>query len=78
MSDYINYIVSAVITALVGVVVAFIRIVLTNQKEIALLQSEIKDRDNRREEDRQFWRELKDDVKEIKRDILDLYKKHDN
>ena len=55
MSDYINYIVSAVITTLVGVVVAFIRIVLTNQKEIALLQSEIKDRDARREEDRQFW-----------------------
>lgn len=76
MIDYINYIMSAVITALVGVAVAFIRIVLTNQKEIALLKTEIKDRDQRREEDRQFWREIKDDLKEVKRDILDLYKKH--
>lgn len=75
MGEYINNTITAIITALIGVVLAFIRIVLTNQKEIALLKSEISDRDKRREEDRQFWRELKDDVKEVKRDILDLYKK---
>ena len=39
-----------------------------------MLQQEIEARDKRREEDRTVWKELKDDVKEIKRDILDLYK----
>jgi hypothetical protein len=47
---------------------------LTNQKQIALLQEEISSRDVRREEDRSMWKELKEDVKEIKRDILDVYK----
>jgi hypothetical protein len=47
---------------------------LTNQKQIALLQEEISTRDVRREEDRSMWKELKEDVKEIKRDILDVYK----
>jgi hypothetical protein len=47
---------------------------LTNQKQIALLQEEISSRDVRREEDRTVWKELKDDVKELKRDILDIYK----
>lgn len=71
-------IVNTIIIAVVGVVTSactwLVRTVLTNQKQIALLQEEICTRDERREEDRTMWRELKDDVKEIKRDILDIYK----
>jgi len=71
-------IINTIIVSVVGTVTAactwLVRTVLTNQKQIALLQEEISTRDERREEDRTMWRELKDDVKEIKRDILDIYK----
>lgn len=74
MSDYLNEIIMAGISALVGAVGWLVRTVLTNQKQIALLQNEIRDRDKRRDEDRQLLRELKEDVHEVKRDILELYK----
>ena len=52
-----------------------VRRVLTNEKQIALLQLEIKDRDVRRQEDREIMNEIKTDLKEVKRDIIDLYKR---
>lgn len=52
-----------------------VRRVLTNEKQIALLQVEIKDRDVRRQEDREIMNEIKTDLKEVKRDIIDLYKR---
>ena len=71
-------IINTIIVSVVGTVTAactwLVRTVLTNQKQIALLQEEICTRDERREEDRTMWKELKEDVKEIKRDILDVYK----
>jgi len=71
-------IINTIVVSVVGTVTAactwLVRTVLTNQKQIALLQEEISTRDERREEDRTMWKELKDDVREIKRDILDIYK----
>ena len=71
-------IINTIIVSVVGTVTAactwLVRTVLTNQKQIALLQEEICTRDERREEDRTMCKELKEDVKEIKRDILDVYK----
>jgi len=52
-----------------------VRRVLTNEKQIALLQVEIKDRDIRRQEDREIMNEIKTDLKDVKRDIIDLYKR---
>lgn len=74
MADYLNELIMAGISALVGAVGWLVRTVLTNQKQIALLQNEIRDRDKRRDEDRQLLRELKVDVHEVKRDILELYR----
>jgi uncharacterized membrane protein (DUF106 family) len=71
-----NTVIVAVVGAVTTAVTWLVRTVLTNQKQIALLQEEISSRDTRREEDRSMWKELKDDVKEIKRDILDIYKKN--
>lgn len=71
-----NTVIVAVVGAVTTAVTWLVRTVLTNQKQIALLQEEISTRDARREEDRSMWKELKDDVKEIKRDILDIYKKN--
>jgi len=54
-----------------------VRRVLTNEKQIALLQNEIQERDKRRCEDREIMNEIKTDLKEVKRDILDIYKTKD-
>jgi len=71
-----NTVIVAVVSTVTAACTWLVRTVLTNQKQIALLQEEISTRDTRREEDRSMWKELKDDVKEIKRDILDIYKKN--
>jgi len=75
MNDYITQIVGTVIVALSSGLTWLVRTVLTNQKQMTLLKQEISERDVRRQEDRELMKELKDDVKEIKRDILDIYKK---
>jgi len=74
MHDYLTSIVSGFLLGCLGFVGWVARVILTNQRAIALLQKEINDRDSQRTEDRAVWQELKDDVKEIKRDILDIYK----
>ena len=76
LDKYMTIIFGFVLTTTTGFITWLVRTVLTNQKQIALLQEEISSRDVRREEDRTVWKELKDDVKELKRDILDIYKKN--
>lgn len=76
LDKYLATIIGFILTTVAGFITWLVRTVLTNQKQIALLQEEISSRDVRREEDRSMWKELKDDVKEIKRDILDIYKNH--
>lgn len=73
--NYVEYIVAGVVSSMFAGVTWLIRRVLTNEKQIALLQSEIRDRDTRRQEDREIMNEIKTDLKEVKRDILDLYKR---
>lgn len=69
-------IIGAVVVAIVSAVGWLIRTVLTNNKAIALLQSEIKDRDKRRDEDRQILIQFRDDfkseMKETREDIEDI------
>lgn len=72
--DYLNQVIGSLIAAFVAGITWLIRRVLTNEKQIALLQSEIKDRDVRRQEDREIMQEIKADLKDVKRDIIDLYK----
>lgn len=76
--DFINYIVGGVIAAIFGGISWLVRRVLTNQEEIALLKSEIAARDIRRQEDREIMQEIKTDLKEVKRDIIELYKRDEN
>ena len=73
--DYINYIVGGLISSIFAGITWLVRRVLTNEKQIALLQQEIKDRDIRRQEDREIMQEIKSDMKEVKRDIIELYKR---
>lgn len=50
-----------------------VRRVLTNQRQIEMLQSEIKHRDRLRNEDREAVKEVRDDVKALRRDIQDMF-----
>lgn len=76
--DYINYIIGGVISSIFAGITWAIRRVLTNEKQIALLQNEIRERDVRRQEDREIMQEIKSDLKEVKRDIIELYKSQPN
>jgi len=73
--EFINYVLGAVISILVGGITWLIKNVLTNKEEIALLKAEIRQRQDLRAEDREIMQEIKSDLKEVKRDILDLYKR---
>jgi hypothetical protein len=75
--NYLEYIIGGAIAAIFSGISWLIRRVLTNEKQIALLQTEIISRDERRNEDREIMRDIQSDLKEVKRDILDLYKKND-
>lgn len=75
--NYFEYVIGSLVAAVFSGITWLIRRVLTNEKQIALLQSEIVARDERRNEDREIMRSIQNDVKEVKRDILDLYKKND-
>ena len=73
--NYLDYVVGAAVSSIFAGVTWLIRRVLTNEKQIALLQSEIRDRDVRRQEDREIMQEINSDLIEVKRDIIDLYKR---
>jgi hypothetical protein len=75
--NYFEYIVGGLVAAVFSGISWLVRRVLTNEKQIELLQREIISRDARREEDREIMRDIQSDLKEVKRDILDLYKKND-
>lgn len=72
-----NSVISAVTVAVVGSATWFIRYVLTNQKvydkKIALLEADLKRRDEQRQEDRHDVKEVKDDVRYIKDVLLKEY-----
>lgn len=76
LDQLINSLVGAVILAVTTAMTWLVRTVLTNQKQIAMLQEEISSRDGQRQEDREVWKELKDDVKDLRKEILDIHKKN--
>ena len=72
--EYLEYIIASAIAAIFSGISWLIRRVLTNEKQIDLLHNEIKERDIRRQEDREIMNEIKTDLKEVKRDVIELYK----
>jgi hypothetical protein len=67
-------IVSTIVATVVGAVAWLIRRVLTNQRQIELLEREIKHRDELRQADRAALSEVRDDVKEIRKAIMGVSK----
>lgn len=74
LGDYFTEIVTTGISMVIGGFTWLVRTVLTNQRQIDLLQQEIRSRDSQRKEDRQVLMEVQKDVKEVKRDIMELYR----
>jgi hypothetical protein len=74
MSDYIQTIYIASISAFFGACTWVVKNLLTNKEEIRLLQAEIAARDKRREEDREILLGLKKDIEEVRSEILEIYK----
>lgn len=68
-------VVTAVVLAIGSGLTWLIRRVLTNQKQIELLQSEIRHRDQMRREDRDAVKEIKDDVKALRSDIQSMFRR---
>jgi hypothetical protein len=76
---YVEEFLTYIVVAAAGGVVWLFRTVFTNQKQIAMLQEDIKSRDKRRDDDREILlelkSELKNETKEIRGDIEDLRSK---
>lgn len=81
LNDWYHEIVATVVGFVATGLTVLVRKVLTNERKIALLQQEISSRENRKDsqraEDRQVWHELKEELKEIRRDVLHIYSKND-
>lgn len=67
----------ALITTVGGGIMWMIRRVFTLQKMVELLQSEIRHRDEMRKADREAVKEIKDDVKALRSEIRDLFRRHE-
>ena len=70
----LGVVIASIITAVVSAIAWTVRKILTNEKQIQLMHNEIRQRDIRRQEDREVMNEIKADLKEVKRDVIELYK----
>jgi len=73
----LGIVIASIITTVVSAIAWAVRKILTNEKQIQMMHNEIRQRDIRRQEDREIMNEIKTDLKEVKRDVVELYKKHD-
>jgi len=66
LGDGLSAIISSVVASCFAAGIWLVRRVLTNEKQIALLEAELKSRHAQREEDRQDVKELKSDIRYIR------------
>lgn len=72
----LGVVIASIITAVVSAIAWAVRKILTNEKQIQLMHNEIRERDIRRQEDREIMNEIKTDLKEVKQEVVELYKKY--
>lgn len=73
LDDFIFWAVTSVITGIAAGGLWFIRVVLTNQKQIELMRTEFKHRDQLRAEDREDMAEIKAVVNKIQDHLIGGY-----
>ena len=72
----LGIVIASIITVVVSAIGWAVRKILTNEKQIQLMHNEIRERDIRRQEDREIMNEIKTDLKEVKQEVVELYKKY--
>jgi len=72
----LGIVIASIITVVVSAIGWAVRKILTNEKQIQLMHNEIRERDIRRQEDREIMNEIKTDLKEVKLEVVELYKKY--
>ena len=65
----------AAVTSIGGGILWLVRRVLTNQKQIEMLQAEIRHRDSLRQIDRAAVQEIKEDVKAMRVEIRSMFRR---
>jgi|GEM_PF-5821145 len=70
-----NVVTWIVVTA-AGGAVWLVRRVFTNQKQLEMMQAELRQREEMRQRDRDDLQEVKRDVKEINKHVLTLFQNH--
>ena len=76
MTEWLEKLSTGIALAVVGAIGGFmtwvVRRLLTNQKEIEILRSELQARDTLRQESRKAFEETQKDIRELRRDIHSL------
>ena len=70
-----NALIVGAVSTVIGGILWLVRRVLTNQRQIELLQSEIRHRDSIRQIDRAAVQEIKEDVKAMRVEIKELFRR---
>jgi hypothetical protein len=73
MDQWVDKIIAGAIATVFASITWLVRTVLTNNRKIELLQLEIKNRDQRREEDRKAVAELKQEMKDLRKELHDYF-----
>jgi hypothetical protein len=73
MDEWLNKIIAGAIASVFASIGWLVRTVLTNNKKIELLQLEIKNRDIRREDDRKAVAEIKQEMKDLRKELHDYF-----
>lgn len=73
MEQWVNEIVAGLIASVFAAITWLVRTVLTNNKKIEMLQLEIKNRDLRRDEDRKAVEEIKQEMKDLRKELHDYF-----
>jgi hypothetical protein len=73
MEQWLDKIIAGAVAAVFASITWLVRTVLTNNRKIELLQLEIKNRDQRRDEDRRAVEELKQEMKDLRKELHDYF-----
>ncbi len=73
MEQWLDKIIAGAVAAVFASITWLVRTVLTNNRKIELLQLEIKNRDLRREEDRKAVAEIKQEMKDLRKELHDYF-----
>lgn len=69
MDQWVEKTIAALVATVFGAIGWLVRTVLTNNRKIEMLEKEIATRDARREEDRLAVKEIKEDMKDLRKDL---------